>query len=94
MYSVLRGDNIIEYFLQNRNRKMLINIGGKEAYLVIYENVEAIAKEKGIAITALEEKAKLGRGTIGKWRTSKPVIDNIKKVADVLEVPLEALLED
>lgn len=61
---------------------------------MIFDNVAAIAKEKGLAITALEEKADLGRGTIGKWRESNPNIDNLRKVAKALDIPIEKLLEE
>ena len=61
---------------------------------MIFDNVAAIAKEKGLAITALEEKADLGRGTNGKWRESNPNIDNLRKVAKALDIPIEKLLEE
>lgn len=61
---------------------------------MIFERVAELAKERGIAITALEETAGLGRGTIGKWRESKPTISTIEKVAKALEVPIAKLLED
>lgn len=60
---------------------------------MIFENVAMLAKERGLAITALEEAAGLGRGTIGKWRESEPTISNLEKVAKALEVPLTELLE-
>lgn len=85
------GKSIIEYFLRACNIKLLI-FERRES--MIYENVERIAKNNGIAITALEEKAELGRGSIGKWRKSNPTVENLRKVAKALDVPLEALLEE
>lgn len=61
---------------------------------MIFENVAEIAKKQGLAITALEEKAELGRGTIGKWRESNPNIESLRKVAKALNIPVEKLLEE
>ena len=51
-----------------------------------YEVVAQMAKERGISIKSLENAANLGNGTIGKWKTQKPKLGNLEKVADVLGV--------
>lgn len=51
-----------------------------------YEVIAQMAKERGISIKALEEAAGLGNGAIGKWRTLKPNLGNLEKVADCLGV--------
>ena len=51
-----------------------------------YEVISQMAKERGISIKALEEAAGLGNGAIGKWRTLKPNLGNLEKVADCLGV--------
>lgn len=51
-----------------------------------YEVIAQMAKERGISIKSLEEAAGLGNGAIGKWRTLKPNIGNLEKVAKVLNV--------
>jgi len=62
---------------------------------VIYDTVKKYADERGIAITAVEEMAGLGRGTIGKWRTTNSVmVENLLKVAKVLDVTASDLLVD
>lgn len=58
----------------------------------IYDNIAKLANEKGISIYKIEQEAGLGNGVIGRWRESSPNIDTLKKVADVLEVPIEELL--
>lgn len=60
---------------------------------MIYENIKAICEEKNISISALEKKAALGNGTIGKWRDSKPKVDTLAKVAGVLNVSLSRLMK-
>ncbi len=51
-----------------------------------YEVIAQMAKERGISIKSLEEAAGLGNGAIGKWRTLKPNIGNLEKVANCLGV--------
>lgn len=61
---------------------------------MIYENIKAICEEKNISISALEKKAALGNGTIGKWRDSKPNVDTLTKVASALNVSLSRLMRE
>ncbi len=51
-----------------------------------YEVIYKMAKERGISIKSLEEAAGLGNGAIGKWRTLKPNMASLEKVAKVLGV--------
>lgn len=59
---------------------------------MIYENIKAIAEKKGYSIASLEKAAGLSNGTIGKWRTSSPNVNNLIPVAKVLKVSLNTLL--
>lgn len=60
----------------------------------LYENIRALAKEKNISLKQLEIKAKLGNGTIGKWRKGhKPYVDTLEKVADALGVSATKLMK-
>lgn len=52
-----------------------------------------MAKEKGMSINQLEEKAKLSKGSTYKWNVVSPSIKNLKKVADVLECTVNDLIE-
>ena len=48
---------------------------------MIYENICKLAKERGISINKLEEKANVSTGSICKWGNSvSPTVKNIKKV--------------
>ena len=61
--------------------------------MAIYEKIKKLADEREISIYALEKKAGLQNGNIGKWRESSPTIGNLQKVADALEVPIAELVE-
>lgn len=60
---------------------------------MVYDKIKKLADEKGISIYALEKKAGLENGAIGKWRKSSPTISSLQKVADALEVPITKLVE-
>lgn len=60
---------------------------------MIYENVKAICDKQSMTIQALEQKAGLANGTVGGWRTSKPMAESLLKVASVLGVSMEMLLK-
>lgn len=60
---------------------------------MIYEKVKQICEDKGMTIMALESKAGIGNGVIGRWRESIPAIDTVSKVADVLDVTVDSLID-
>lgn len=52
-------------------------------------NIKRFAEMRGFSITALEDKAGLGHGTIQKWdKDHKPNIGTLQKIAKALDVPL------
>lgn len=59
----------------------------------IFENIVSRANKKGWSISELEKLSGLGNGTIGKWKTSKPSISSLEKVAEKLEVNVTTLLK-
>ena len=59
----------------------------------MYEKVKAIAEDKGLTIAALEKKAGVANGTIGKWRNSNgPTVATLEKLAKALGVDMKELL--
>ena len=58
------------------------------------EILRAKASKKGLTITALEQKAGIANGAIGKWflHGSTPNVETLKKVADVLGCRIDNLL--
>lgn len=61
---------------------------------MIYDNVKRIAKDKGIPLYVIEDRAELGRGCISKWASGNPTIKNLQKVAEILGVDITQLLEE
>lgn len=62
---------------------------------MIYEEIKKRADEMGVTIYRIERDCKLSNGIIGKWgktANQKPSVENLKKVADYLDVPMEDLL--
>lgn len=57
------------------------------------EKIKKLANERGMSIFALETKANVGNGTISRWNNSKPNLSTLEKIAKVLEVSVEELLE-
>lgn len=50
------------------------------------------AKEQGMSLKALEEKAGIGNGTIAKWEDNNPNLASLQKIADVLECAVKDLI--
>lgn len=61
---------------------------------MIYENVKRLCDEKSMSIMALEKAAGLANGTVGRWRNSIPTAVSLQKVASVLEVSMETLMQE
>lgn len=61
---------------------------------MIFKNIEARCKEKGITISSLEKSVGLGNATIKGWNESSPKVDNLKKVADYFCCTVDELLAD
>lgn len=59
---------------------------------MLFDNVLALCKEKGITIARLEREAGLGNATVRGWENSTPNIVTIKKVADYFGVGIDDLL--
>lgn len=61
---------------------------------MLVDNVKRLCHEKGVSIWALESAIDIGNGTIGKWKTSSPRLETIKKVADYFGITVDELLSD
>ena len=63
---------------------------------MIYENIKDLCKSKNMSVSAVEEKAGLGNGTISKWKSdgASPTINSLCAVANVLEVEVTKLLKN
>lgn len=56
------------------------------------DKIKTLAKEQGLTVSEVERKAGISHGAIGKWDKSKPLAENLQKVASVLGVKFEDLL--
>ena len=61
---------------------------------MIYDNILAIAKKKGLSLRKIEIAAGLSSGAIGKWESRGRGVDNLMAVAKVLKVSLNTLVKD
>lgn len=61
---------------------------------MLYDKIHTLAKEKGISIYRLEKEAKLSNASIRKWNDSIPSVDKIQKVAKLLDVTVDRLMEE
>ena len=59
-----------------------------------YEVVSRLIYERGMTIAEVERKAELGNGLISKWKTLKPKIGNLEKVAKVLGVSVVDIVKE
>lgn len=61
---------------------------------MFFDKIRALAEEKGISIYKLEKDAELSKGSICKWNENIPSVDKIQRVAKLLGVTVDSLLED
>lgn len=60
--------------------------------MTTFERIKKLAKQHGMTLAKLNEKAGLGTNSIYHWKTKKPSTDNLQKVAKVLNVSVDYLL--
>lgn len=58
----------------------------------MFNRISKLSQEKGLSISALEKAVGLGNGIIGKWKKQSPSCDNLKLVADYLNVSIDYLV--
>lgn len=61
---------------------------------MLIDNIKRLCDEKKISIYSLEKAVDAGNGTIGKWESSSPRVETLKKVADYFGVTVDELLSD
>ena len=59
---------------------------------MLLQNITRLCNEKGISIAKLERETGISNGTIGRWGTSSPTVENLQKVAKYLDTTIDALL--
>ncbi|OJT67014.1 helix-turn-helix domain-containing protein [Bacillus licheniformis] len=58
----------------------------------LFDRVKQIADKKKMSIAELERKLGMGSNTLYRWKTQKPSIDKVQKVADYFNVSIDYLL--
>lgn len=58
----------------------------------VYDRVQTLCRNKGIAISELEKYLNLSNGAIGKWRKSYPSAEKVAAVAAYFDVSTDYLL--
>lgn len=62
--------------------------------MTVFDNIKIIAKQHGLTLGEINEKAGLGTRTIYRWRINEPTLANLTKVAKVLHVSVSDLLDN
>lgn len=62
--------------------------------MTLLENIKKIAKDQGLSLLDVNNKAGLGSYSIYNWRKKAPTIENLTKVANVLHVSVDDLLDN
>ncbi len=57
----------------------------------MFERIKKTAKEKGLSLNQLNDKAGFKQNVIYSWKTKNPSIERVAKVADVLHVSVDYL---
>ena len=60
----------------------------------MFDKIKALCKERGMTIAELERAADIVPTTMTKWKRISPSVDKVARVAKVLGVTIEELLED
>lgn len=61
---------------------------------MVYDNICTIAKKLGLSINSIELEAGLSIGSLCKWNKVSPTARSLKRVAKLLGVTVDSLLEE
>lgn len=59
---------------------------------MLLKNIRKLCQERQTTVAQLEREIGLSNGTISKWASSSPSVNNLKAVADYFGVSLDELL--
>lgn len=66
----------------------------KENQIMVYDNICAAAKKSGLSINFIETETGLSIGSLCKWNKVSPTAKSLKRVAKMLGVTVDSLLEN
>ena len=61
---------------------------------MLLENIRRLCSKKPVSIAKLERETGISNGTISRWDTSSPTVENVQKVADYFGVTIDSLICD
>ena len=61
---------------------------------MILKKISKLCKERGISIAKLERETGISNGTIGRWDTSSPNVNNLAAVANYFGVSIDSLVKE
>ena len=61
---------------------------------MLLQNILQLCKVRKTSIARLEKEIGLGNGTISRWGTSSPTVENVRKVAEFFGVTVDQLIND
>ena len=59
---------------------------------MLLKNIRLLCSKKPVSIAKLERETGISNGTISRWDTSSPSIENVQKVAEYFGVTVDYLL--
>lgn len=60
--------------------------------MTVLDRIKEVARQRGMSLSTLAEKASLSRNAIYKWNRQAPQADKLANVANVLDVSVDYLL--
>lgn len=79
-----------EYLLTGKEKETTPIFKGD--FILTYETIKKLCKEKGVTVTGVENELGFSRGSLSKADTSKPSMEKVQKIADFFNVSIEYLM--
>lgn len=61
---------------------------------MLFDNIKHLCEQYGTNFAEVERSCGIGNGVIGKWQTSSPRVETLKKVADYFGMSVDSILAD
>ena len=59
---------------------------------MLLKNIRILCSKKPVSIAKLERETGISNGTISRWNTSSPTVENVQKVAEYFGVTVDQLI--
>ncbi|EIZ2777019.1 helix-turn-helix transcriptional regulator, partial [Listeria monocytogenes] len=60
--------------------------------MTTFERIKKLSAKKGITISQLTSELEMGENSIYRWKTQRPALDKLQKVADYFNVSIDYLV--